>query len=150
MNSDPWVICTASVSPAHWQEVRSQIAEPQTDDQLLAWVQYVHDCRFFGKTIGDVIRMLPDDYPNSFCFIVDGQTFASDEHSIVVVSFLPEWDDNRGEFNWQSPRQILDDQIKHFRAQPRAIQSIQNNLSLGNMDFEDFANHLDGDGIYRS
>jgi hypothetical protein len=30
-----------------------------------------------------------------------------------------------------------------------AIQSIQNNLSIANMDFEEFANSVDDDGVFR-
>jgi hypothetical protein len=36
-----------------------------------------------------------------------------------------------------------------FRALPSQIQSIQNNLSIGNMDFEEFANNIDPDGVFR-
>ncbi|MFN4904330.1 MAG: DUF6924 domain-containing protein [Planctomycetota bacterium] len=30
-----------------------------------------------------------------------------------------------------------------------SIQSIENNLSIGNMDFQDFANNTDSEGIFR-
>ncbi|MFN5185355.1 MAG: DUF6924 domain-containing protein [Planctomycetota bacterium] len=32
---------------------------------------------------------------------------------------------------------------------PTTIQSIENNLSIGNMDFQDFANNTDSEGIFR-
>jgi hypothetical protein len=38
---------------------------------------------------------------------------------------------------------------REFRAVPRAVQAIENNVSLANMDFDDFANAVDDDGIFR-
>ena len=37
-----------------------------------------------------------------------------------------------------------------FRAIPSAIQSIENNLSITNMDFREFADNLDADGVFRA
>jgi hypothetical protein len=149
MNTDPWVIRTGNFPDALWDRVCSQIAEPQTENRFLAYVQFVDDTRYIGKSIGDVVRMLPDNYPGSFCFIVDDGTFSSDEHTIAVVSFLPEWNEELAGFDRKPPCEIENKQIKHFRARPSTIQSIQNNLSLANMDFEDFANYVDDDGVYR-
>ena len=36
-----------------------------------------------------------------------------------------------------------------FRAPPSQIQSIENNLSLPNMDFEEFAEATDEEGVFR-
>ena len=36
-----------------------------------------------------------------------------------------------------------------FRAVPSAVQSIENNLSIGNMDFDDFATAAGDDGVFR-
>jgi hypothetical protein len=38
---------------------------------------------------------------------------------------------------------------REFRAIPTAVQSIENNLSIANMDFEDFAEAVDEDGVFR-
>ena len=36
-----------------------------------------------------------------------------------------------------------------FRVIPSEIWSIENNLSIGNMDFDEFADSVDPDGIFR-
>src|SRR5215217_4091098 len=36
-----------------------------------------------------------------------------------------------------------------FRAAPSAIQAIENNLSIANMDFREFADAIDEDGVFR-
>ena len=38
---------------------------------------------------------------------------------------------------------------REFRAVPTSIQSIENNLSLANMDFVEFAESVDPDGVFR-
>ena len=38
---------------------------------------------------------------------------------------------------------------REFRALPTQVQAIQNNLSIANMDFADFAEAVDADGIFR-
>jgi hypothetical protein len=49
----------------------------------------------------------------------------------------------------RKPGQTPVDQIKSFRATPATIQSIENNLTIANMDFEDFANAVDSGGVFR-
>jgi hypothetical protein len=38
---------------------------------------------------------------------------------------------------------------REFRAEPSRIQSIENNLSIANMDFSDFAESCDPEGVFR-
>lgn len=38
---------------------------------------------------------------------------------------------------------------REFRAVPSQIQSIENNLSISNMDFAEFADSVGADGIFR-
>jgi hypothetical protein len=44
---------------------------------------------------------------------------------------------------------LFDKPARSFRAIPSAIQAVENNLSIWNMDFEDFTNAVDADGIFR-
>jgi len=41
------------------------------------------------------------------------------------------------------------DRGRTFRAIPSQIQGIKNNLSIANMDFFEFADNVDADGIFR-
>ena len=62
--------------------------------------------------------------------IVDRMTLSHPDHPVLVVDVMSE----RG---------------AEFRAVPSQIQSIENNLSIANMDFEEFAACVDADGIFR-
>jgi hypothetical protein len=44
---------------------------------------------------------------------------------------------------------LRENQGGDFRAIASAIQSMENNLSLSNMDFDEFASSVDEDGIFR-
>jgi hypothetical protein len=39
---------------------------------------------------------------------------------------------------------------REFRAVPAAVQAIENNLSIANVDFAEFAECVDADGVFRS
>jgi hypothetical protein len=38
---------------------------------------------------------------------------------------------------------------REFRAEPSQIQGIENNLSIANMDFAEFADNCDPEGVFR-
>jgi hypothetical protein len=82
-NTDPRVIRTSFENEASWKAVCDKIGEPQTEDHFLAYVQYVDDQRFNQKSVVDVVHLLTDDYPCSFCFIVDDLTLESDEQLVI-------------------------------------------------------------------
>jgi hypothetical protein len=63
--------------------------------------------------------------------VVDALAISGPEHPILVVNL------NAG----------VD--VGPFRAPPRQVQSIQNNLSLANMDFIEFARSAGPDGVFR-
>jgi hypothetical protein len=44
---------------------------------------------------------------------------------------------------------LLDERGRSFRALPREIQAIENNLSIANMDFSEFADSAGSDGVFR-
>jgi hypothetical protein len=44
----------------------------------------------------------------------------------------------------------LDEPGRTFRVVPSELWAVENNLSLSNMDFEEFAEAVDGDGVFRA
>ena len=63
-------------------------------------------------------------------FVVDRETITRSDHPVLVVDL------------YEQPGRT-------FRVIPAAMWSVQNNLSLGNMDWEEFAEWTDPDGIFR-
>jgi len=145
--SDPWVIRTDFSSDAEWSEIRSLISSPQQDGgmEFFAYVYFVDSEKFAGLEPHDVVLSLPNEYDGFFCFVVDRETIANPEHPILAIGFCPSDDRSYDRLPSETPPA----DVATFRALPSQIQGIENNLSIANMDFEDFADSVQADGIFR-
>ena len=62
--------------------------------------------------------------------IIDGECLRNPEHPILVLD-------------------LMDEPGRTFRVVPSELWSVENNLSLANMDFSDFADTAGADHIFR-
>ncbi|RIJ69739.1 hypothetical protein D1871_21485 [Nakamurella silvestris] len=120
-----------------WKKVCSEASAPVFDDPaateeepFYAMLDCVDDKRYQGLTVEDVVRLAPTSPDLTFIFLVDGKTLTDPEHPIVVVD-------------------LLDTPGRTFRVIPHEMWGVQNNLVLFNMDFVDFADSVDPDGVFR-
>lgn len=75
------------------------------------------------------------DRPPFYAFIADAQSMTDPEMSILAVDLgRTEWGREPG---------------RTFRVIPSKMWSVENNLSISNMDFRDFADAVDDDGVFR-
>lgn len=91
---------------------------------------FVDDRRYDGLTIERLPQFVPESSGPTFIFLVDRETLTRTDHPILVVDLF----DQRG---------------RSFRVIPSEMWSVENNLSLANMDWEDFAGNVDADGVFR-
>jgi hypothetical protein len=125
-----------------WTQLQVAIIEPQTDDGFIAYVEFVDDRAYEGLTAARLLEIVPADTNHSFAFLVDTQTLTHRDRPILVVNL----------YDWVEG---LEDQGKGpqygamFRVVPSEMWSGQNNLSLANMDWEEFADSVDDDRIFR-
>jgi uncharacterized protein DUF6924 len=117
-----------------WNRVRNEIAAP-TDEGFGADVEFVERRALDGldeaAIAGSCPRAYPHEYRHPVLFVVDALAMSQPEHPILVVNL------NAGIS--EGP----------FRALPRQVQAIQNNLSLANLDYREFARSAGQDGIFR-
>jgi hypothetical protein len=117
-----------------WQMVCAAIEEPVFVDlggrgeECQANVTFVSDPAFEGITVEELVEHANKN--GSFVFIVDHITILQEEHPILVVDL------------WEEPGRT-------FRVIPSQMWSVENNLSIANMDFRDFAESTDDNGVYR-
>jgi hypothetical protein len=112
-----------------WEQVSSE-AQQETADGFRAYVEVVSDPAFDGLSWEAVKAAVPaDDDEGAVLFIADSATFASGGHPILVVDLLED----------RPP----------FRCIPSQLWSVENNLSIANMDWEEFADAADDAGIFR-
>ena len=147
----PWVLRTEFSSDASWNEIRGLLSAPQKDPlselEFTANLKFVEDASFAGMSAEDLVRALPADYVGFVVFVVDAACMQDKEHALLVVGFAPQ-SVEPADYD-RAPGETPLEQIKAFRALPAMVQSIENNLSLANMDFEDFAGAVDPHGVFR-
>ena len=109
-----------------WEAVQKEISEPV--DGFQAYVQFVDDRTFADLSVPELVKAAGFD--RSYFMVVDRTTIQNPEHPVLVID-------------------LFDEPGRSFRALPSCIQSVENNLSLANMDFEEFAGAAGKDGVFR-
>jgi hypothetical protein len=102
----------------------------QPIDELGTTLHIVSDPQYADATPAELLAVLPPDFGHSFLFIADKTCIKHPDHPLLVIDLYSE----RG---------------RAFRAVPSEAFAIQSNLSLANMDWEEFADNVDEDGIFR-
>jgi hypothetical protein len=128
-SKNPIIVRTSFANARTWTLVREIVARP-VDDGYLANVDYIDDPAFDGVTKDELLELIGKKYEHAFIVIADGVTMSGADHALLVVDL----DEQRG---------------SAFRALPSQMQSIENNLSLSNMDFVEFAENVGRGGVFR-
>ena len=122
------VLRTDYSDDAAWERVREAISAPVGD--FRAYVTFVSDPGLRDLTPAEILGRLPRDFQHSFIFVVDDTTLRHAEHPLLVVD-------------------LFDERGRTFRVIPTEAWSVENNLSIANMGFDDFAESVDPDGVFR-
>lgn len=136
------VIRTDFANQREWARIQSAITEPQTDEKFVAYVDFVDDRAHEGLAVSRLLELVPDDANHTFAFLVDTLALTHPEHPILVVN-LYDYVEGHGDEGKGSRYGTT------FRVVPSEMWSVQNNLSLANMDWEEFADRVDDDGVFR-
>jgi hypothetical protein len=99
-------------------------------DPFMFTMEIVDDRANSGATLEQLMGALPEDYPHSFIVVADRISISQPDHPLLVVDLLEE----RG---------------RQFRTVASQVASIENNLSIANMGFEEFAEAVDQGGVFR-
>jgi|KBSMisStaDraftv2_1062788.scaffolds.fasta_scaffold134769_2 hypothetical protein len=130
--ANPPLIRTCFDSQQAWEMVCTLIRAPQYfwGDPFYANVDLLDDIEFANLATEDLMARASVNYPHSFLLVADRIAITPPEFPILVIDLYGA----RG---------------RTFRAIPSQIQGIENNLSIANMDFFEFADNVDEDGIFR-
>lgn len=127
-SEDSPVLRTDFSDDSAWASICAAIRQPV--GEFRAYADFVSDPEYDGLTAEQLTRLMPEDSNLTFAFIVDGVALTHPEHPILVVD-------------------LYDEPGRAFRVIPSQMYSVENNLSIANMDFEEFAEGVDDDGIFR-
>jgi hypothetical protein len=125
---DPLVLRTDYSDESAWQSLCATILEPV--DGFATRVDFVSDVEFAGLEAEQLLSAPSNAPDRSFAFIVDQVALTHPKHPILVVDLLRE-------------------PGRTFRVISTQVGAVADNLSLANMDFSEFAEAVDPDGIFR-
>jgi len=111
-----------------WDAVSSAIQAPY--GEFRAYVHVISDRDYDGIPLPHLVPLATASARRTFMFVVDHTTMTHEEHPVVVLDL------------WREPGRT-------FRVIPSQVWSVENNLSIANMDFFEFANNVGDDGIFR-
>ena len=123
------VIRTCFKNEEAWHELKMQVGKPSKSG-FIAYVDFISDRAFDKMTPQQLCASITDRkkkdeknaYNHSFLFIADEQTLRDKTHPIICMDLNP--------YNNQIGRTL--------RLIPRAMWTVENNLSIANSDFDDF------------
>lgn len=122
------VLRTDFSDAAAWAAICDEIRAPSGD--FVATVDCINDPAFEGVTPSEVAELVRPESRHTFLFLVDRRTIDDPEHPVVAVDLYAE-------------------PGRSFRVIPSEMWGVENNLSLANMDFAEFADSVDADGVFR-
>jgi len=123
------LICTDFTKPKHWKEIVKALSKPTPKDKFMAHVDFLYSKELSGVPSTRLIPKHITNYEHDFVFICDKETMNSKDSEILVLD-------------------LNNSNNRSFRAKPSQIQDIENNLSISNMDWEDFSSNLDSTGLF--
>ena len=137
------LVRTDFTDDAAWDQVRKEATREYGPDEFRANVEPVSDPQWAGAAWEAVKAAAPvdDEAGPSVLFIADSITFASPAHPVLVVDLADRF------LSVTEFPEIAD--RTPFRCIPSALWDVENNLSIANLSWEDYAGTLDDGEVYR-
>jgi hypothetical protein len=126
----PLVLRTDFSDQVAWEIICATIREPVSELQFRANLKFLNDTNYADVTKDQLLDLIPAGYSHSFIVVVDHTAITHPDHPLLVID-------------------LYERSGHEFRAIPSQIQSIENNLSIANMDFDEFADAADESGVFR-
>lgn len=123
----PVIIRTDFTDNAAWKAFLPEIQRSYSG--FKAYIEVIDHADYSGASVSDLLTKT-SDYKYNFLFIADSTTLSQAEHPILCVD-------------------LGDVPGRSFRVIPSELWSVENNLSIANMDYEEFFESTDPDGIFR-
>jgi uncharacterized protein YbcV (DUF1398 family) len=127
---NPLVLRTDFSNQATWEEICRTIQKPVGIFRFRANVDFVDNVEYADITKDQLLEFIPKNYNHSFIMVADRTAISFPNHPLLIID-------------------LYERSGRKFRAIPSQVQGIENNLSIANMDFEEFAESVDEDGVFR-
>lgn len=125
---DAPLIRTDFADDAAWESLLQRLREPVGKMEFLANFTPVSEPSFSGAPPKTLLDAVPAGSPHRILLVSDTHTMTDPRHPVLVVE--------------------LHGAGRTFRAEPGSVQSIENNLTIANMDWDEFAERIDAEGVF--
>ena len=105
-------------------------AQVPSEEGFQARLDCISDPDYDGLTVEQLVALAPKGGDHTFAFLADHIALTSPEQPVLVVD-------------------LYDEPGRTFRVIPREMWGVENNLSIANMDYCEFADSADADGVFR-
>lgn len=127
---EPMVLRADYSDDNKWKLIQEEVIKPNSEFGFVANVTFYENSFFDNLSLEEILSNLSKNYNHPMIFIADKLTFDENDFPIICLDLN------------EKPGQ-------YFRVIPSEMWSIENNLSISNMDFQDFANNVDENQIFR-
>ncbi|MFD8636297.1 DUF6924 domain-containing protein [Streptomyces sp. NPDC059533] len=136
---------------AAWRRVTEELGRPWgLDGDFEARVHLADDPSWAGATPEQVLAAVGRDEELSVVFVADRTTMTSPHRTLLALHVRAEDEDEHLDPEYYG--QLVDSPpAREFRTTPAGVHDVHANLSLANMDFEDYAEAAgeDPEGVFR-
>ena len=126
---NPPAVRTEFSDDRSWENVWARIQEP-SGDGFVANLHVVNDPAYDGLSAEQLPSILQQQSDWPFVVLIDKTALSHQEHPVLVVD-------------------LLDEPGRTVRVVPSQLWAVENNLSIANMGFAEFADAAGPDGIFR-
>lgn len=141
------VIRTDFGNEQSWRAVTAELLQPWGDGNYEPLVHFIDDSAWAGASVDDVLEAASANQELSVVFVADSVPMSSAHHGLLAVTTIPAEEYENFE-EYEGIREFG----REFRTAPARAHDIQANLSIANMDFEEYAAaaHEDPEKVFRS
>lgn len=131
---DPQIIRTDFSDDLKWNQFCELVNTPNDEFGVQAHIEFVNDPNLNTLDSKQVLETLSEKYLDyfDFFFIADKITFKNKDFPLLCLN-IP---------NEDSPKQ------DSFRVIPSAVSSVESNLRILNMDFDEFSQNVNKSGVF--
>ena len=123
------LIRTDFTDDAAWLKIQKDVSAKNMLG-FSANLRFIADQQYNGLTGQELLQRVPGLDQYGCIFVADATAMSSEEHHLLVLD-------------------PFDPNGKTFRVIPAQAWAVENNLALANMDYSEFADAADPDGVFR-
>jgi hypothetical protein len=140
--SSTLLIRTDFSDQAAWQALRTAVTAPN-EDEFLADLHFVDDPAYGDLTPEQIVALAPEH--DRLVILADKTALTAPGMPLLAVLRHREYDDGEEGEEEGADRPAHEE----LRVIAEELWSIENNISLANMDWEEFVDAADEDGVFR-